>query len=101
VVVSKGKEEVAVPVLIGQTRVEAKSTLETAGLVLGRVTGQPSDLEAGSVISSNPTAGEPVGKGSQVDLVLSLGPTPSPSPSPTPVPTPTPTPTPSPGPSPS
>jgi serine/threonine-protein kinase len=90
-------------VLLGQTRSEATTTLTTAGLVLGAVTSEPSNQPAGEVIRSNPTAGVQVGKGSQVDIVLSSGPTPSPTPSPTPVPTPTPipaTPTPSPIPTP-
>ena len=103
VVVSSGKEQVAVPVLLGQTRSEATTTLTTAGLVLGAVTSEPSNQPAGEVIRSNPTTGVQVGKGSQVDIVLSSGPTPSPTPSPTPVPTPTPipaTPTPSPIPTP-
>jgi hypothetical protein len=98
--VSSGTEQVAVPNLFGQTRTEANSTLTTAGLVLGRVDEEPSDRPQGTVISSQPTAGVKVGKGSQVDIVLSSGPTPSPTPSPTPVPTPSPTPEP-PTPSPS
>jgi hypothetical protein len=93
-VISSGTQQVKVPTLIGQTRTEATSTLTAAGLNLGRVTSQPSDQTAGDVISTFPTAGTSVGKGSQVDLVLSSGPTPSPSPSPTPIPTPTPTPEP-------
>jgi serine/threonine-protein kinase len=92
VVVSSGKEQVPVPTLIGQTRAEATATLLAVGLHLGLVDEQPSDRAAGTVISTNPTAGVPVGKGSQVDIVLSLGPTPSPTPSPTPAPTPTPVP---------
>jgi eukaryotic-like serine/threonine-protein kinase len=92
--VSSGTEQVPVPNLIGQTRQEANSTLTTAGLVLGKVDEQPSDRTAGTVISTQPTAGVEVGKGSQVDIVLSSGPTPSPTPSPTPVPTPSPTPQP-------
>jgi serine/threonine-protein kinase len=94
--VSSGTEQVPVPNLLGQTRSEANSTLTTAGLVLGRVDEQPSDRPAGTVITSQPTAGVEVGKGSQVDIVLSSGPTPSPSPSPTPQPTPTPVPPPPP-----
>ena len=101
VVVSSGTEQVAVPILIGQTRSEATSTLQSVGLQLGGVTSEPSDRAAGEVISTNPSAGVQVGVGSQVDLVISLGPTPSPSPSPTPVPTPTPTPVPTPTPAPS
>ncbi|MDP9250606.1 MAG: PASTA domain-containing protein, partial [Chloroflexota bacterium] len=99
-VVSSGTEQVKVPDLIGQTRDEANATLTANGLNLGRVTSRPSDQTAGDVISTFPTAGTPVGKGSQVDLVLSGGPTPSPSPTATPVPTPTPTPVPTPPPTP-
>ena len=99
VVVSAGKDEVPVPVLIGQTREEAKSTLEGKGLQLGLVDSEPSDRPAGTVIRSDPGAGVPVLKGGQVNLVLSSGPTPSPSPSPTPIPTPTATPTATPSPS--
>ena len=98
VVVSAGKDEVPVPVLIGQTREEAKSTLEGKGLQLGLVDSEPSDRPIGTVIRSDPVAGVPVAKGGQVNLVLSSGPTPSPSPSPTPIPTPTPVPVPTPTP---
>jgi serine/threonine-protein kinase len=92
--VSSGTEQVPVPNLTGQTRAEASSTLTAAGLVLGRVDEEPSDRPTGTVISSQPSSGVEVGKGSQVDIVLSSGPTPSPTPSPTPVPTPSPTPEP-------
>jgi serine/threonine-protein kinase len=104
VVVSSGKEQVPVPFLIGQTRSEARDTLVGVGLQLGLVSSEPSDQTAGEVIRTDPSAGVPVGKGGQVNIVLSSGPTPSPTPSPTPVPTasptpepPTPTPSPSPG----
>jgi eukaryotic-like serine/threonine-protein kinase len=94
VVVSSGKEQVPVPRLIGQTKDDATATLHSVGLELGLVSSEPSDRPVGEVISTNPSAGVKVGKGSQVDLVLSSGPTPSPTPSPTPVPTPVPTPLP-------
>nr|MBA3689007.1 PASTA domain-containing protein [Chloroflexota bacterium] len=96
VVVSSGTEQVPVPNVTGQTRQEAIDTLRSKGLEPGQVTSAPSDRPAGEVISTNPSAGVPVGVGSQVDLVLSQGPTPSPSPSPTPQPTPSPTPVPPP-----
>ena len=99
-VVSSGTQQVKVPDLLGQTREEATSTLTANGLNLGRVTSQPSNQTAGEVISTFPTAGTGVGKGSPVDLVLSSGPTPSPSPTATPVTTPTPTPVPTPPPTP-
>jgi serine/threonine-protein kinase len=101
VFVSSGEETVRVPVLVGQTRVEAQSTLTAADLQLGAVTQEPSDQPAGTVIRSAPAAGTTVDAGSQVDIVLSSGPTPSPTPVPTPPPTPTPAPTPPPTPDPS
>jgi ribosomal 50S subunit-recycling heat shock protein len=91
--VSSGQETVKVPSVIGQTRAEAKSTLEANHLTLGSVTQEASAAEAGTVIRTNPAAGVDWPTGGQVDIVLSLGPTPSPTPSPTPVPTPAPTPT--------
>lgn len=94
--VSSGQETVKVPSLIGQTRDEAKSTLESNGLTLGSVTQESNAADAGTVIRTNPAAGVDWPKGGQVDIVLSQGPTPSPTPSPTPIPTPTPSPTASP-----
>jgi serine/threonine-protein kinase len=103
VVVSRGAEEVEVPRLVGQTRDEARDLLTEVGLRLGRVTQEASSEPAGTVLRSNPAEGVSVERGTQVDIVLSSGPTPSPSPSPTPEPTPSPTPeqTPSPSPTPS
>lgn len=101
VFVSSGEETVRVPVLVGQTRVEAQSTLTAADLQLGAVTQEPSGQPEGTVIRSAPAAGTTVEAGSQVDIVLSSGPTPSPTPVPTPPPTPTPAPTPTPSPLPS
>jgi serine/threonine-protein kinase len=100
VFVSSGEETVDVPILVGQTRLEASATLTAAGLGLGAVTQEPSDRPEGTVIRSTPAAGTTVEAGSQVDIVLSAGPTPSPTPVPTPPPTPTPAPTPTPEPTP-
>jgi serine/threonine-protein kinase len=96
--ISSGADTVPVPNLIGQTRSEAASTLVAAGLQLGAVDNEPSAQEAGTVIRSDPNAGTDVERGSQVNLVLSTGPTPSPTPNPTPPPTPPPTPSPTPDP---
>ncbi len=90
VVISSGTETVAVPNLIGQTRSEAAATLDANNLQLGTVSQEPSAQEAGTVIRSDPGAGTDVERNSQVNLVLSTGPTPSPTPQPTPPPTPTP-----------
>ncbi|MGH2489337.1 MAG: PASTA domain-containing protein, partial [Candidatus Limnocylindria bacterium] len=79
---------------------EARDTLIAADLQLGLVTQEPSSQPEGTVIRSTPAAGTTVTVGSQVDIVLSAGPTPSPTPVPTPPPTPTPAPTPTPEPTP-
>jgi serine/threonine-protein kinase len=100
VTVSSGKEQVQVPNMIGQTRAEANNTLKAAGLILGPVSQEPSDRTVGEVIRTDPGAGISVDKGSQVNIVLSLGPTPTPIPSPSPTPQPTPQPTATPPPTP-
>ncbi|MDP9468042.1 MAG: Stk1 family PASTA domain-containing Ser/Thr kinase, partial [Chloroflexota bacterium] len=88
VFVSSGTEQVPVPILIGQTREEASATLQSKGLVLGTVDSEFSDRTAGEVIRTDPSAGVPVGKGGQVNIVLSKGPEPTPPPSPSPTPPP-------------
>ena len=77
-------ETVDVPLLAGQTRDEARDTLVAAGLQLGLVSQEPSDQPQGTVIRSTPAAGTTVRAGSQVDIVLSAGPTPTPTPVPVP-----------------
>jgi serine/threonine-protein kinase len=98
--ISDGADTVAVPNLIGQTRSEAAATLEANDLQLGSVSREPSAQAADTVIRTDPVADTDVETGSQVNLVLSSGPTPSPTPQPTPPPTPTPTPPPTPTPTP-
>jgi hypothetical protein len=94
VVVSSGPESVKVPRLIGQTEEQAIQTLQNAGLEVGVVTRETSgDQPEGRVIRSDPAQDIDVSPGTQVDIVISLGPTPSPSPSPSPTPSPTPLPT--------
>jgi beta-lactam-binding protein with PASTA domain len=92
--VSSGEETVEVPRLRGQTESDARETLDRFGLVVGSITREPDQgIAEGSVIRSDPAEGVEVATDSQVDLVISSGPTPSPTPSPTPTPTPTPVPT--------
>jgi hypothetical protein len=92
VVISSGADTVPVPSLIGQTEDQAIATLAAAGLVEGNVSSEPNAVPDGRVIRSEPSAGIEVERGSQVDLVLSTGPTPPPTPEPTQQPTPTPPP---------
>jgi eukaryotic-like serine/threonine-protein kinase len=90
--VSSGPDTVPVPALIGQTEEQAIATLQSVGLVEGKVTHEPNAAPEGRVIDTDPGEGIDVKKGSQVNLVLSSGPTPEPA-TPTPQP-PTPSPTP-------
>ncbi len=94
VFVSSGEEEVRVPSLRGQTQSQAEATLRDFDLRVGEVDVEPDqDVPSGSVIRSDPPSGNSVAAGSQVNLVISSGPTPSPTPSPSPTPDPTPAPT--------
>jgi serine/threonine-protein kinase len=99
--VSSGSERVAVPRLRGQTLDQARETLADAGLAVGSIDREPDPaIPEDTVIRSNPSEGVDVSPESQVDLIISTGPTPSPTPSPSPTPTPIPTPEPTPVPTP-
>jgi serine/threonine-protein kinase len=99
VYVSSGEELVTVPALSGQTLEQAQATLSEFDLRTGEIRREPhANIPNGSVITSDPPPGTEEPAGSQIDLIVSTGPTPSPTPSPTPVPTPSPAPTPTPAP---
>jgi PASTA domain len=67
---------VIVPNVAGQTQAAAGSAITSVGLVVGTVTQQSSvSVAAGNVISESPTAGTSVTAGSNVNLVVSSGPT--------------------------
>ncbi|MBA2633370.1 MAG: PASTA domain-containing protein [Chloroflexi bacterium] len=101
VFVSSGEELVTVPSLSGQTLSQAEVTLREFELRVGDIRREPSaNIPDGSVITSDPPPGTDEPVGSQIDLIVSTGPTPSPTPIPTPVPTPIPTPVPTPPPTP-
>ncbi|MFE1507431.1 Stk1 family PASTA domain-containing Ser/Thr kinase [Streptomyces sp. DSM 116494] len=69
IVIGKAKEaeKVAVPNVNGQTLKDAQRMLQEAGLAVGNV--GPSQDPNSRVIASNPGQGNPVDKGSPVDLV--------------------------------
>jgi len=69
----KGPETVAVPTLAGKTEAEAKNLLQSLDLVYAGDTGTSDSIPEGSVISSNPAAGEVVDVGSTVTVVISTG----------------------------
>jgi hypothetical protein len=101
VFVSSGEELVTVPSLSGQTLEQAQATLRESQLRTGEIRREPhASIPSGSVITSDPPPGTEEPVNSQIDLVVSTGPTPSPTPAPTPPPTPTPTPVPTPAPTP-
>ncbi|MBQ2532645.1 MAG: PASTA domain-containing protein, partial [Lachnospiraceae bacterium] len=73
-VVSRGKESVSVPNVVGKSKDQATSELQAAGLNVGNVTEAHDDnVAAGNVISQGVNAGQNVDKGSNVDLVISKG----------------------------
>lgn len=73
-VVSSGKGEVEVPDLTGMTVDQATKALQDQGLKLGRQTESDSpDQRKGRVISSSPSTGESVAKGTPVDIEIASG----------------------------
>jgi RHS repeat-associated protein len=73
-------ETIQVPDVVGLSQADAGAAINAAGLIVGTTTQQYSDtVPAGLVISQNPAAGTSVEGGSQVDLVVSLGPLPMPT----------------------
>jgi len=73
VVVSRGVEQTTVPGLEGLALPDARRALADAGLRVGNVEQEESELPAGQVLSSDPPEGERVDRDSEVDLVVSSG----------------------------
>ncbi|GLY18608.1 PASTA domain-containing protein [Kineosporia rhizophila] len=73
-IVSKGREMVAVPNVKGKTLEEATAELEGVGLAVGDTSEKFSaDVEKGKVISSTPKAENEVTPGREIKLVISKG----------------------------
>ncbi|ABS04696.1 Stk1 family PASTA domain-containing Ser/Thr kinase [Kineococcus radiotolerans] len=73
-VVSKGREPIGVPGLVGRTQDAAQEAITDAGLTVGAVTRQVSEtVAAGQVISQDPVDGT-LFRGDPVALVVSSGP---------------------------
>ena len=76
-VVSSGPQLFPVPDLVGGTEEAARAALEEANLVLGEMTeAYDATAPVGSVVSSDPPAGEELRRDTEVDVVLSRGPQP-------------------------
>lgn len=74
VTVSQGEELFTVPDVTGSTEADARTTLESAGMVLGKITREFSDdVPEGDVVSQGASGNEPAAKGTPVDLVISKG----------------------------
>lgn len=72
-VVSKGKEMVAVPNVLGQTVQQASAALEAAGFKVTTKSGIPLNLVPNAVVlSTDPSAGTMVEKGSTVQLAAGV-----------------------------
>jgi len=70
---SIGEGTLTVPNVVGQTQAEAENTLVEAGLNTQIERAFSDDVEAGKVISVNPTAGTTVNKGDTIKLTVSKG----------------------------
>jgi serine/threonine-protein kinase len=72
--VSAGQLRATVPRLVGMTRDDAISLLRSVRLEPGRVIERPAQAARGTVLSTDPDAGQVVPEGSSVEFVLSAGP---------------------------
>jgi serine/threonine-protein kinase len=68
--VSRGREQVEVPDVVGESEANARSELEGAGLRVGQVTEEASEEEPGTVIEQDPAAGELAASDAAVNLVI-------------------------------
>src|SRR5690606_18734668 len=71
--VSKGEKMVTVPSVEGKSRSKAEKALQERGLEVGTVSKAASEEKKGTVISSDPSAGESVPEGTKVNLTVSTG----------------------------
>lgn len=72
-VVSSGPNEVSVPDFTGMSKSEVQSAAKEAGLTVNFEEDYDTQVPAGQVIRSNPSAGEKVKKNSSVTVILSKG----------------------------
>jgi eukaryotic-like serine/threonine-protein kinase len=73
-VVSRGKEKVAVPDVRGTTRDEAERLLRDAGLAASVTEREDDEADPGTVLEQRPAAGSQLAKGGTVDLVVAKAP---------------------------
>ena len=73
-VVSRGKEKVDVPDVVGKTREEAERLIRRAELEPAVTEREDADAEPGTVLEQDPEAGTPLAKGRTVELVVAKAP---------------------------
>jgi beta-lactam-binding protein with PASTA domain/predicted Ser/Thr protein kinase len=74
--VSSGKERVAVPKVTGLTDDEARSTLESLGFTVSSTDTETTDQDAGTVLTQVPAADTKLAKGGKVTLTVAKAPAP-------------------------
>ncbi|MGH2793710.1 MAG: PASTA domain-containing protein [Actinomycetota bacterium] len=72
--VSKGKERIAVPDVVGKTEADATQILTTAGFTVRVDRADHNTVPAGQVIDQAPKKGVKADKGSEVKIIVSNGP---------------------------
>jgi serine/threonine-protein kinase len=73
-IISKGRDRIEVPNLVGLTVESATAVLKSSDLKIGRTSEKYSEsFEAGFIIDGNPSSGSPVRKDSSIDLIISKG----------------------------
>jgi eukaryotic-like serine/threonine-protein kinase len=73
--ISGGRPQTMVPDVVDVPQSEAEAAIEDAGLKVGTVTpGDSDEIEPGNVISTDPEADTKVDRGTEVDIVVSSGP---------------------------
>ena len=72
-VISKGKERIAVPSVSGMTQDAATAAIINAGLKIGNVTTAFSPVAKDMVAETNPVIGTPSKRNALIDLVISKG----------------------------
>jgi serine/threonine-protein kinase len=73
-IVSRGREQVAVPDVVGRSREEAERLLGDAELTAAFTEREDADAEPGTVLEQDPAAGTEVDQGETVDLVVATEP---------------------------
>ncbi len=69
-ILSRGKEQVTVPDVVGSAADEARSDLEAVGLRVARKEQESADKEPGTVLAQDPAAQSKVDKGSRVTITV-------------------------------